>query len=72
VNALPALGTNATADQIRAYVSGLASYDGPTGHFDFRIGNQRGLDATSSIMVRWDPQATSWKPISAPGGAPLK
>jgi branched-chain amino acid transport system substrate-binding protein len=72
VNALRALGTTATADRVRAYVAGLPSYDGPTGHFDFRIGNQRGLDATSSIMVRWDPQAISWKPISAPGGAPLK
>jgi branched-chain amino acid transport system substrate-binding protein len=72
VGALRALGTNATADQVRAYVSALASYDGPTGHFDFRIGNQRGLDASSAIMVRWDPQGIAWRPISAVGGAPLK
>lgn len=72
VGALRALGTNAGADQIKAYIENLASYDGPTGHFDFRIGNQRGLDANSSIMVRWDPQQNDWKPISGPGGAPLR
>jgi ABC-type branched-subunit amino acid transport system substrate-binding protein len=72
VGALRTLGTNATPEQVKAYVSGLASYDGPTGHFDFRIGNQRGLDANSAIMVRWDPQGITWRPISAVGGEPLK
>ena len=72
VNALRALGTNAGAEQVRAYVNNLQSYDGPTGHFNFRIGNQRGLDAMSSIMVRWDAPSAAWKPISNPGGDPLK
>jgi ABC-type branched-subunit amino acid transport system substrate-binding protein len=72
INALRALGTNATPDQIRTYISNLHDYYGPTGQFDFRIGNQRGLDAGNAIMVRWDVPSISWKPISAPGGTPLK
>jgi branched-chain amino acid transport system substrate-binding protein len=71
-NALRKLGTDATPDQIRAYISNLHDYYGPSGRFDFRIGNQRGLDTADTIMVRWDPATTSWQPISAPGGAPLE
>ncbi len=71
VGALRALGTNATADQIRTYIAGLHDYYGPTGSFDFRIGNQRGLDASSAIMVRWDQPSGSWKAISGPTGTPL-
>ena len=72
VSALRALGPTASADAVRSYINGIQNYDGPTGRFNFRIGNQRGLDATSSIMVRWDAPTGSWKPISNPGGAPLK
>jgi len=36
VRALRALGMNATAEQAKADVSAPTSYDGPTGHFDFR------------------------------------
>lgn len=72
IGALRTLGTNATSEQIRDYVSTLHNYYGPTGTFDFRIGNQRGLDATSSIMVRWDAETSTWRPISDPGGTPLR
>lgn len=71
VGALRTLGPNATPDQIRTYVNTLHDYYGPTGRFDFRIGNQRGLDASSSIMVRWDQPSNSWKAISGPTGTPL-
>lgn len=72
IGALRSLGTNATPEQVRDYISNLHDYYGPTGRFDFRIGNQRGLDASNSIMVRWDSQTNFWKPISQPGGEPLR
>jgi len=72
IGALRSLGTNATPEQIRDYVAGLHDYYGPSGRFDFRIGNQRGLDASSAIMVRWDPKTVSWQAISAPGGTPSR
>jgi branched-chain amino acid transport system substrate-binding protein len=72
IGALRSVGPNATPEQVRDYVSNLHGYYGPTGTFDFRIGNQRGLDASSSIMVRWDPETITWKPISEPGGTPLR
>ncbi len=71
IGAIRTLGTDATPDQVRAYMDGLHDYYGPTGTFDFRIGNQRGLDASSAIMVRWDQPSGSWKPISGPTGTPL-
>jgi branched-chain amino acid transport system substrate-binding protein len=71
VGALRALGTDATAEQVHAYIDNLHDYYGPTGNFDFRIGNQRGLDASSAIMVRWDQPTGSWKPVSGPTGTPL-
>jgi branched-chain amino acid transport system substrate-binding protein len=70
IGALRTLGTNATPDQVRAHIADLHDYYGPTGRFDFRIGNQRGLDAASAIMVRWDQPSGSWKPISGPTGTP--
>lgn len=72
VNALRALGTTATPEQIRDYIAGLHDYYGPSGRFDFRVGNQRGLDESSAIMVRWDVARRSWQPISAPKGIPLR
>jgi branched-chain amino acid transport system substrate-binding protein len=71
VGALRSLGADATAEQVHAYIDGLHDYYGPTGAFDFRIGNQRGLDASSASMVRWDQPTGSWKPISGPTGTPL-
>lgn len=71
VNALRTLGPSATPDRIRTYIANLHDYYGPSGRFDFRIGNQRGLDAADTIMVRWDPTTTTWRPISAAGGGPL-
>jgi branched-chain amino acid transport system substrate-binding protein len=71
IGALRTYGTTATPEQIRNYIAGLHGYNGPTGVFDFRIGNQRGIDANSSIMVRWDAPTASWKPLSGPTGTPL-
>lgn len=72
VRALRALGPGASAAQVRDYLLGVHDYDGPSGAFDFRMGNQRGIGLSDAVMVRWDAATSSWKAVSAPGGMALK
>ena len=72
VAALKALGPDATAEQIRAYIAGLTDFAGIDGIYDFKANPERGLGPDSSIVVRYDPEAKSWVWLSQPGGAPLK
>lgn len=70
VDALRALGTNATADQVRQYVGSLHDYYGVYGIYDFRDGSQRGLNGEQNLLVaRWDPAKTYWVTVSDFGGA---
>jgi branched-chain amino acid transport system substrate-binding protein len=71
INAFKQLGTNATAEQVRAYIAGLHGYAGINGIMDFRDGQQRGLQENAAVMVRWDPKKKNWIPVSKPGGDPL-
>lgn len=70
VAGLRALGTKATAAEMRAW---LASHKGAgvDGDYDFAKIPQRGLNAESAIVSRWDAKAGYWVPVSSPGGAPL-
>jgi branched-chain amino acid transport system substrate-binding protein len=56
VDALRHLGTNATAEQIRSYIVNLHGYAGINGLMDFRDGQQRGLQAYATAIVRWDKE----------------
>lgn len=69
IQALRKYGTNATAAQIRDYID---SYRGPgiIGQYDFQRYPQRGLNASSVLMVRWDKTRQDWTGVSKPGGAP--
>ena len=69
VAGLRALGTKATAEQFRTW---LSSYTGAgvDGVYDFARLPQRGLDAQSALVSRWDAKANYWVPVSVPGGAP--
>ena len=72
VAALRALGPDATAEQLRAWVANLADFPGVNGRYDFRKTPQRGLDESEIVMSRWDQKAGTWMVISHPGGAPLE
>jgi branched-chain amino acid transport system substrate-binding protein len=71
VDALRHLGTSATPDQVRRYIANLNGFVGVNGIYDFRRGDQRGLDPATSVVVRWDHAADNFVTVSKPGGAPL-
>ncbi len=72
VQALRAIGPEATAQQLRRYISDLTDFAGVDGLYDFKVNPERGLGPTSSIVIRYDPQAKAWVWLSEPGGTPLK
>jgi branched-chain amino acid transport system substrate-binding protein len=72
VGAFKKLGFNATAAQLRDYVSNLRGYAGVNGRYDFRAVPQRGLGPNSVIISRWDPQKETWIGVSKPGGTPSR
>jgi branched-chain amino acid transport system substrate-binding protein len=71
VDALRKLGPNATAAQLRQYVANTKGWTGVFGRYDFRATPQRGIDASSVVIVSWDSTKGLWTAVSRPGGAPL-
>ena len=72
VSAFRKLGTDATAAQIRAYIASLRGWMGENGRYDFVAVPQRGLDGSSTVIVRWDPAKKNFVAASKLGGAPIK
>jgi branched-chain amino acid transport system substrate-binding protein len=72
VDAYRKLGLNATAAQIRDYLSGLRGWVGINGAYDFKAIPQRGVGVNGVLMVRWDPAKDTWVGVSKLGGDPLK
>jgi branched-chain amino acid transport system substrate-binding protein len=72
VGALRKLGTKATAEQVRAYVSSQTDLPGINGIYNFKEMPQRGLTVANAVVTRWDVAAQTWLPVSLPSGAPLK
>lgn len=72
LGAFKKLGLNASASDIKAYLSQLRGFAGANGMYDFRDGSQRGLTESNGIMVRWDAGRDTWVAISKFGGAPLR
>jgi branched-chain amino acid transport system substrate-binding protein len=72
LGAFKKLGLNASASDIKAYLSQLHGFAGANGVYDFRDGSQRGLTESNGIMVRWDAGRDTWVAISKFGGAPLR
>ncbi len=56
VHAYRALGTTATAEQLRNYLEGLHDFAGLYGVYDFRTGDQHGVGSVTLPVVRWDAQ----------------
>jgi branched-chain amino acid transport system substrate-binding protein len=65
------LGFDATAAQLRTYITNLRGWVGADGTYDFKAVPQRGVDAGSIMMIRWDPTRENWVGVSKPGGEPL-
>ncbi len=58
VAALRKLGPQATAEQVRSYVTGLHDFPGVQGMYDFRNGDGHGAPDLS--MLQWDPGKNAW------------
>jgi branched-chain amino acid transport system substrate-binding protein len=69
--ALKHVGTNATAEQLRAYLANMRGVAGVNGTYDFKRVPQRGLDDHAVVIVRWNEANGTWIPASKAGGAPL-
>jgi branched-chain amino acid transport system substrate-binding protein len=71
VDALRHLGPNASARALHDYLEHLHGFVGVNGSYDFRDGSQRGLGASSVLLVRWDREHHAFVAASEPGGKPL-
>jgi branched-chain amino acid transport system substrate-binding protein len=71
IHVLRQLGTNVTAVQFRDAMLKLHDFAGANGMYDFRRGDQRGIDPSASVNVRWDKPSHEFVTISKPGGLPL-
>jgi branched-chain amino acid transport system substrate-binding protein len=70
VDGLRALGTAATADQLRAWIAGQSAYPGITGTYDFRSGDMHGVGVKDVVIMRWDPDKNAFASVSKLGGMP--
>lgn len=72
VAALRQLGPDASAEQIRNYISNLRGFVGVDGRYDFRNVPQRGLTAENAYVVRWDAHDDRFVAVSRAGGVPAR
>lgn len=68
VEALRALGPNASSEQIRDWVAKLHSFAGINGIYDFRDGSQRGIGINAANIQKWDPKLGDFVAVSRPAG----
>lgn len=66
LSALRALPPGATAAQLHAYLENLHDFAGLWGVYDFRTGDQHGLDGRDSVFLTFDAATTTWEPYSGP------
>ncbi len=73
VSALRKLGTGATAQQIHTYISGLTSFQGIDGTYDFKASqpDNRGLTIKDVYVAQWDKASQNWTAASGPAGEAL-
>jgi branched-chain amino acid transport system substrate-binding protein len=72
VSAYRKFGVSASAAQIREYIASQRAWIGESGRYNFVDVPQRGLDTSSTIVVRWDAPKNRWIAVSRLGGALLK
>ena len=71
VAGLKKLGPKATAEQLRDFIRNLHGFAGSSGYYDFRSGDQHGLDDSAVIFVKWDAAKGDFINASRRGGAKL-
>jgi branched-chain amino acid transport system substrate-binding protein len=72
INALKALGPDATPEAIKNYIEGIKDFAGITGVYNFSGGGsaeQRGLTINDIVMMRWNAATSSWTAVSKFGAA---
>jgi branched-chain amino acid transport system substrate-binding protein len=69
VDALRAVGPNATSEQLRSWVASQKSYVGIAGIYDF-TNDMHGLTVDDMVVVRWNPAKQGWVKVSKFGGMP--
>lgn len=70
VDALRTLGTKASAEELRGYVSKLSGYAGVNGIYDFTKVPQRGLTENQCVVTQWSTTKNTWVVVSGPKGVP--
>jgi branched-chain amino acid transport system substrate-binding protein len=70
VDALRKLKPDASAEDVRAYLSGLKGFAGINGYYDFKAVPNRGLDESNVVVTRWDATKQTWVVVSDPLGIP--
>ena len=68
IAALRTLGLNATAPQIKAFISNLRGFAGIQGIYDYEKVPQRGVGGDWVFVCRWDPAKDLMVPVSKAGG----
>jgi branched-chain amino acid transport system substrate-binding protein len=61
VSALRALPPGSSATQLRDYIETMHGFSGIMGSYDFRSGDQHGLDGADIPYLVWDPAQNGWK-----------
>lgn len=70
VDALRRRGANATAAQIKDYMSNLHGLTGLFGTLDFKAAPQSGASKDWIFIMRWDPSTNNFIAVSKAGGEP--
>lgn len=68
IDAIRHFGPTATSAQIHEYIANLHGFAGINGIYDFRTGDQRGLEDKSVKVFRWNDLAKKFVAVSGPGG----
>jgi branched-chain amino acid transport system substrate-binding protein len=73
VSALRKLGTGASASQIHSYISGLTSFQGIDGTYNFKASqpDNRGLNIKDVYIAEWNKARQDWTAASGPAGQAL-
>jgi branched-chain amino acid transport system substrate-binding protein len=68
IDALRHAGPNPTGEKIHAYIESLHDWPGIEGDYDFRDGSQRGINAGTLLVYRWDGANSKLVIVSRPAG----
>ena len=66
ISALRALPAGANAAQLHNYLENLHDFAGLWGVYDFRNGDQHGIDGRDSIYIYYDNAKNAWAPYDGP------